>query len=397
MIRSKLLYLCLIMILGTFYILYIDNLSFFLLILGIIFPIVLFFITLRIRCGLKAELSCIKLSENKNSDINAEVIIENKSIFPVSNACVTLEIMNVLDSIPEKMTAVIPIQPRNIQNMSFTLSSKYCGKLIVSLKKIKIYDYFRINSFTKKFDSHKEIIIMPQTYPIQIFTDHSLDENTDSELYSKIKAGDDCSEVFNIRNYAEGDKINRIHWKLSMKQGELMVKDYSLPVNCSVLLLFEFFTDYTAGYMEKLDTLIETLSSVSESIAESEAVHEIGWFNTYKNAYISRRISTSEDVASFLGTVMRSSAYNENGKAFSQHMKINSERRFSHVVYITSDISEEIIKKFDADENTDRKTILYITQNAETLPDYFLNFYDRITIIPIQCEKLNKCLYEMLI
>lgn len=397
MIKNKLLYICLLIILAVFYILYIDNLSFFLLMLGILFPVILFFITLHIRSKLNAELSCIKLSENKNSDITIDVNIENKSIFPVSNACVTLEIMNVLDSIPEEMTAIIPIQPKNMQNMSFNVSSKYCGKLIVSLKKIKIYDYFNINSFTKKFECHKEIVIMPQTYPIQIFTDHSLDENTESELYSKIRAGDDCSEVFNIRNYADGDKINRIHWKLSMKHDEIMVKDYSLPINCSVLLLFEFFTDYTAGYMEKLNTIIETLSSVAESIAESEAVHEIGWYNTSKNLYISNRISTSEDVASFLGTVMRATAYNEKEKAFSHHMKINAERRFSHVIYIASDISEDVMNKFDSDENTNRKTILYITHDAENLPDYFAKFYGRINIIPIQCEKLNQCLYEMLI
>ena len=37
-------------------------------------------------------------------------------------------------------------------------------------------------------------------------------------------------KFFDIREYADGDKIQRIHWKLSSKTGDLMVKEGSLPL-----------------------------------------------------------------------------------------------------------------------------------------------------------------------
>ena len=37
----------------------------------------------------------------------------------------------------------------------------------------------------------------------------------ESDSYSTIKGGDDPSEVFAIREYREGDRLQRIHWKLS--------------------------------------------------------------------------------------------------------------------------------------------------------------------------------------
>ena len=58
-----------------------------------------------------------------------------------------------------------------------------------------------------------------------------MDETSaDSDRFSTYKKGDDPSEIFDIREYADGDKIQRIHWKLSSKTGDLMVKEGSLPL-----------------------------------------------------------------------------------------------------------------------------------------------------------------------
>lgn len=398
MIRSKIIYIFLLAVLAVFYIMYIDNMSLFLLVFAAVLPVVLFFVMLCAFFRTDAELSASAMSENKDSDISVDVHITNRSIFPVSDACVTLEIMNSLDSVPEKMSASVPVQARNSQVVSFTVSSQYCGKLIVKLRQIRIYDYIKLFSLRKKFSKTAEIIIMPHIYPVDIVTDHSYDENTMSELYSKCRAGDDCSEVFNIRNYNDGDKINRIHWKLSMKQDSLMVKDYSMPVNCSILLLLDFFTDYSEGYMSKLDTLIETFSSVSESIAETEAVHDAGWYDVTKDAYSARRISSCEDAASFLGTVMRSRACTESGKAYFKHIKADAGIRYSHLIYVTSSMTKEIFKSICSDENTERRTIIYITDDISILPECFETpDSDRVTVIPVQCGKISQCLYEMLV
>ncbi len=398
MVKSKIVYVLLLAVLAVFYIMYIDNMSLFLLIFAAVLPFVLFFIMLCTFFKTDADISASSISENKDSDISVDVHITNRSIFPVSDARVTLEIMNSLDSVPEKMSASVPVQALNSQTVSFTVSSQYCGKLIVTLKQIRIYDYIKLFSLRKKFSKTTEIVIMPHTYPVDIITDHSYDENTMSELYSKCRAGDDCSEVFNIRNYNDGDKINRIHWKLSMKQDSLMVKDYSMPVNCSILLLFEFCTDYSAGYMSKLDTLVETFSSVSESIAETEAVHDAGWYDVTKDLYVTRRIASCEDVASFLGTVMRSRACTETGRAYFRHIKADAGVRYSHLIYVTSCMTKEIFKSICSDENTERRTIIYITDDISILPDYFEGSdSERVTVIPVQCGKINQCLYEMLV
>ncbi len=61
----------------------------------------------------------------------------------------------------------------------------------------------------------------------------------DSDEYSMRKAGYDPSETFAIREYQPGDRIRQIHWKLTEKFDSLMVRDYGLPIQNTVLLLLE--------------------------------------------------------------------------------------------------------------------------------------------------------------
>lgn len=72
--------------------------------------------------------------------------------------------------------------------------------------------------------------------------------SADSDRFSTYKKGDDPSEIFDIREYADGDKIQRIHWKLSSKTGDLMVKEGSLPLMKEIHIFIDLCSDrYKAG------------------------------------------------------------------------------------------------------------------------------------------------------
>ena len=52
----------------------------------------------------------------------------------------------------------------------------------------------------------------------------------EAEVYDDKTGGAAVSEVFQIRSFQPGDKIQNIHWKLSAKEDELMVRENSLPM-----------------------------------------------------------------------------------------------------------------------------------------------------------------------
>lgn len=68
------------------------------------------------------------------------------------------------------------------------------------------------------------------------FSDRSSVE-LDSDEYSMRHPGDDPSETFALREYVPGDRVRSIHWKLTEKTGEVIVRQLGLrsiiPFYCS--------------------------------------------------------------------------------------------------------------------------------------------------------------------
>ena len=46
--------------------------------------------------------------------------------------------------------------------------------------------------------------------------------DSDSPEFSKVKSGDDPSEIFDLHPYREGDAVNLIHWKLTEKMDKAL-------------------------------------------------------------------------------------------------------------------------------------------------------------------------------
>ena len=53
----------------------------------------------------------------------------------------------------------------------------------------------------------------------------------DADVYDDFRPGNDSSEIFDVREFRDGDKIQSIHWKLSAKMQELVVREDSQPLS----------------------------------------------------------------------------------------------------------------------------------------------------------------------
>ena len=122
-------------------------------------------------------------------------------------------------------------------------------------------------------------MIAPNIFPMETQIAYGESTNMDSDEYSMKKAGYDPSETFAIREYQPGDRIRQIHWKLTEKFDNLMVRDYGLPIQNTILLLLE--TGYAQDKPDPdcMDALAEALLSVSQELASQQVVHSIGWQN----------------------------------------------------------------------------------------------------------------------
>ena len=80
------------------------------------------------------------------------------------------------------------------------------------------------------------------------------------------RRGEDRSEVYQLREYRPGDDIRQIHWKLSSKLDELILKEASQPESRSLLV---FWDKRTGGNPQQMDALAEVVSSAGMALLQS--------------------------------------------------------------------------------------------------------------------------------
>lgn len=119
---------------------------------------------------------------------------------------------------------------------------KHCGGQNLIIK--QYYQYDCLNLFWIKKRCHYEIPIT--IYPKKIYLEyqdylHYLPRD-DQETYAANQKGDDPSEIYDIHKYQDGDLLKNIHWKLSARYQEILVKDNALLTG-EVVNLYPVFDD----------------------------------------------------------------------------------------------------------------------------------------------------------
>lgn len=277
MIRSKLLYAVLLVVLVLFYYLYRGDpergdLSLALLVFAVLFPLILLLGLLRLKHSMWVRLFHSKEPIRKGQLYQWVLQITNPSIFSSAESQITLEYENSLTGERQEMTFVVPILPRNSQRVRFSFHAVTCGQMRIRIKEIVLYDPLRIFRQKLPMSLQDQVLILPDN-KVQVPEEWPPVPHPDSDSpeFSKVKSGDDPSEIFDLHTYREGDAISRIHWKLSSKLDHLMVKEYSLPLSSgSLLVLDPSLTGEMPEAALRLDTAYSVMFAAAASLAEQE-------------------------------------------------------------------------------------------------------------------------------
>ncbi len=396
MIFTKILFILLILICAAFYILYVWDFALVLLVIMIALPIIMFAATLITKHMIRVDFALRDKVVSKNTSFPVQICITNRSIFPVGKAEAHIRYYNVFNNQITEFELYMPIQPRNTQRVTFQLSSKFCGVVKVHTSYIHIYDPLRIFKFKIAKNIGTQIAVMPDARDISGIISYTDRVNEESSVFSENSPGNDPSEVFDLRDYIAGDKLNRIHWKLSSKKDDFIVKDYSLPVDipCSIFLDLKCYEDseYT---LPVFDTLVETMVSLSQFLIENERLHSLVYFNAKRRQFVERPISD----ASSLGDAVRELILSINDNLFCEPPDVYfsenpdiSVSSFTFVTSLTQDTS--MIDYINESVDADIKNAVVIIKNSSELGT-LENGCSSVNIIPVLIGRISSSIKDI--
>ena len=206
----------------------------------------------------------------RGEDVMLFLRMRHRGLFPV--APLLLELSDPAGSRDREIR--LKNSPFRVQSFRLPLHAAHVGVFPVGLHACTVEDLLGLVSRQVKLDrTFFELLVLPQTFDVDPLTLAPGDPG--SELMAR--ATEDLNAPSDIRSYQQGDAMKKIHWKLSVRKGELMVRKFDEPILQDVLILMDCSRPPSWGHPQAeadlRDALLETTASVLTAQAATD--HQI--------------------------------------------------------------------------------------------------------------------------
>ena len=298
MLKNRLCYVLLLLCTSVFFICYNGYLSLYVFALSLLFPVLAFFFSLpgmlgaRVTLGYEDRDAGAVRGARKGEAVPLRIRVWNATPCISGRIRARLTVENILTGQREEehFTFTASSHPQVLKHQ---LSSPTCGQVVCRLDQLWVSDDLGIFSLPlgRRRRQEAAVFFWPSVAGVDLAVQEGNMPDAQGERYSQRKPGDDPTELFALREYREGDRLSRIHWKLSQKMGKPLVKELGLPIADHLFFLLDL-----NGTGVEADTLLDAFATLSHFLAERETAHRVGYWDTRGNRLRCLEISQPEDL-----------------------------------------------------------------------------------------------------
>ena len=196
----------------------------------------------------------------RGESVTLEMVVRHQGWLPI--APIQLELYATPDT-PE--TAVrLRDAPGKTQRLTLPFHAAHVGVSRPGVKRCTVEDVFALFAMTvEPRTGREELLVLPMPFDVEPLRFAPGDPG--SEVMAR--ATEDVSNPADFRAYQPGDAIKKIHWKLSARKGDLMVRRFEEPVLSDAP---PPSWGHAAAAADIRDTLLETAASVMLSQLQSD-------------------------------------------------------------------------------------------------------------------------------
>lgn len=179
----------------------------------------------------------------KNTQFHVRIVLHNHCILPFVRARIMLSAGNTFLGEMSQQEVSIPVRPLGVTETALVLRSEYAGVIEVKASYLTLCDMLSLHPVRREVFASAGLGVLPKPegdleYPLNDFS-VGMKEVCESRM-----TGSDFSDVSQVREYIPGDSMKDIHWKLSAKRDELMVKERLRMSSKKIMIVFALnFTD----------------------------------------------------------------------------------------------------------------------------------------------------------
>lgn len=344
----------------------------------IVMPIISIFILLISIKNTKLEISIPNniIIKNDIEGVPIQFTTRSTNIFNVMNIEAIVTYRNKHEAKPYKNCVKISKMFSSKVTDAYLLYAQNVGVIEIVVPVIYYYDWLKIWRISKKINIIKDIKVLPQfTQYDQLITDIQVNNELDTDIYSNYQSGNDRTEVFDVREYKDGDNLRDVHWKLSTKKDKLHIKEFSLPITRWANVFVELsipekvllHKTRKSEYYLPIDNIMSVAQTLSSLLAESEIPHTISWYNDEVGGIEQAYIQNLEESKSGLLRILDSPLYEGlKGTEMSYLHKVDTQQtNYSELFYITDTCNYKDVESIVAINHGITITIILVGSSEE--------------------------------
>ncbi|MBQ3869883.1 MAG: DUF58 domain-containing protein [Clostridia bacterium] len=234
------------------------------------------------KAAVRAYLQCDTERAEKKSTVNYSLSVDNRSPLPFPFVEAEFILPDEVRLSCVDHDCVLSLLPFGKYADDRRMVFIYRGYYVIGIKSVYIYDLLKFFRIRISGVNEADVFIVPRRLDLGFGTERGA---TDAPSARTEAAGYDRSEQTDIKEYAAGDPMKNIHWKLSGKTQSLMVKKFGSETGRSTYVFTDmcarFDTDDMSGNREDIneycvDAAVEVACSyVTAHLHRDESVNVI--------------------------------------------------------------------------------------------------------------------------
>lgn len=241
-------------------------------------------------------------------------------------------------NIPEEQAA----SGENSADILINIKTHHAGKISVRTKNVVCKDIAGVVKFRSAEKINESVLLLPKSAIADTPEEIPLHYDMNSDRYSETRSGDDLSEVYEVREYHDGDRMNAIHWKLSARSDDFIVKEGSYPVNNRILLLLENAYTYEPEESRScIENACGTLIAISEKLSDSGISHHIGYWNVNEQCVKITYIDSPNALTKALNGLLTATLEERKRSILEKYYDEAQDEKFSYILVIDDELGKK--------------------------------------------------------
>ena len=235
-----------------------------------------------------------------------------------------------------------------IERFDVPLDTSCVGLVSITLKKATLVDAIGMNLSMIPCAFEGSYAVYPAIPQIDAYFGRMAQTESSNASYDQNKKGRDESEVFDLREFRRGDAMRTVHWKLSARFDDLVVREASRPVDSRTILVFGGIMGANENEEARaaLNSTASLFVGISQSLLHQGVTHTV--MRKTNDVIDERPVENEGDFNTMLDEFIAFPMPSDMVVSAEDEKQLGERRQFSKIIVVTNTLRNSEFERIGA-------------------------------------------------